>query len=169
MKGLVPTQERTQAREGVQEVRAVGGLADEGIGVIVPREDGYAGVSIDYPDQQENQYRAIKVPRHSAAKALDKPEQSQYEQIGKPPIFGRPHYRRAFTINRKTLTIDQSSIDGRNTVGKVAFDRTMAIARGFQMALADGANIEVPSSAPSGSTREIPGVSPIPLTALYQR
>lgn len=169
MKGLVPTEDPAQTREDLPEVRAVGLLADEGIGVIVPRQEAYAGRSIDYPDQQENIYHAIKVPRHSAARALDKPEQSSYEQIGKPPIFGRPHARRAFTINRKTLTIDQSSIDGRNTVGKVMFDKSMAIARGFQMALADGANIAVPSSAPSGSQREIPGASSISLTDLYQR
>lgn len=170
MKGLVPIDDPAQTREDVPEVRGVGSLVDEGIGVIVPRQEAYAGTSIDYPEDQENIYHAIPIPRHSAAAALDKVERSTYEQVGKPPLFGRPHYRRAFTLNRKTLSIDQSAIDGRGPgVGKVMFDKTLAMARGLQMALADGANIEVPSSAPAGSAHAIPGASTVTLTDLYSR
>lgn len=169
MKGLVTREPPAQTREDLPEVRGVGSLVDQGIGVIVPRQEAYAGVSIDFPSDQENIYHAIQVPRHSAAKALDKVEQSVYEQVGKPSIFGRPHYRRAFTINDKTLSIDQSSLDGRGTAGKVMYDKAVQIARGFQMALSDGANIAVPSSAPAGSAEEIPGVSPISLTDLMVR
>lgn len=169
MKGLVSREPPAQTREDVPEVRGVGGLVEQGIGVIVPRQEAYAGVSIDYPSDQENVYHAIPIPRHSAAAALDKTEQSVYEQVGKPPIFGRPHYRRAFTINKKTLSIDQSSIDGSGTAGKVMYDKQLAVTRGFQMALADGANIAVPSSAPAGSAQEIPGVSLIGLNDLMVR
>lgn len=169
MKGLVPVADQPNTRESGQEVTGVGGLVDEGVGVIVPREEAFAGVSYDYPSDQENLYHLIRVPRHSASKALDKTEQSTYEQVGKPPIFGRPHYRRAFTINAKTLTIDQSALDGRGKMGKIVYDVGVKIARGFQMALSDGANIEVPSSAPLGSQKQVEGYSPVNLSDLYAR
>lgn len=169
MKGLVPIPDPQQTREDLPEVTGVGSLAAEGIGVVVPRQEAYAGVSIDYPSDQENVYHPILIPRHSAAKALDQPEESLYEQVGKPPIFGRPHYRRAFTLNSKTLTIDQAPLDGRGTAGKVIYDRVLAIARGLQMALSDGANIGVPTSVPSGSLRQVEGFSPVNLTDLYTR
>lgn len=170
MKGLVPIEDNPGTRDDyLQEVRAIGGLASEGVGVIVPRQEGYAGRSIDYPSDKENIYHAIPVPRHSASKALDKPEQSALEQVGKPSIFGRPHYRRAFTINTKTLAIDQAPLDGRGTVGKKMYDKTLAVARGLQMALADGANIEVPASAPAGNQRAVPGLSRVSIADLYSR
>ncbi len=169
MKGLVPVNDQPNTRESGQAIGGVGGLVEEGVGVIVPREEAYAGTSLDYPSDQENLYHLIRVPRHSAAKALDNTEESVYEQVGKPPIFGRPHYRRAFTINSKTLTIDQSPIDGRGKNSKVIFDLAVKVARGFQMALSDGANIEVPSSAPLGSSQEVAGFSPVGLSDLYAR
>lgn len=169
MKGLVPVADQPNTRESGQSVLGVGGLVHEGVGAVIPREEAYAGVSIDYPSDQENEYRLIRIPRHSAAKALDNTEESTYEQVGKPPIFGRPHYRRAFTINSKTLTIDQSPIDGRGKMGKVLYDLSVKLTRGFQMALSDGANVEVPSSAPLGSSREVPGFSPVGLSDLYAR
>lgn len=169
MKGLVSPDPPADTRIDGQTVEAVGPLTEEGIGVVIPREESYAGVSIDYPSDQENIYQYIKVPRHSAAMALDKIERSSYEQVGKPPIFGRPHYRRAFTINAKTLSISQDSLSGLGTVGKVAYDTGMKIARGLQMALADGANIEVPSAAPLGSQRQVDGYSPVALDNLYTR
>jgi hypothetical protein len=169
MKGLVPIADSQGTREDLQEVQGVGSLAEDGVGVVVPRQEAYAGVSIDYPSDQENVYHYIRVPRHSAAMALDKPERSMYEQVGKPPIFGRPHYRRAFTLNSKTLSIDQSSIDGRGTVGKRMYDKTLAVARGLQMALAESANIDVPTSIPSGSLTQVEGFSPIGLNDLYTR
>ena len=170
MKGLVPIEDPPRTREDLPEVRGMGGLVEEGVGVIVPRQEPYAGRSIDYPSNQENEYHLIRVARHSAAKALDKPEDSMYEQVGKPPIFGRPHYRRAFTVNFKTLSIDASSIDGRTpNAGKLEYEQGIRVARGFQLALSDGANIEVPSSAPAGSAHQVPGTSPIALDSLYVR
>lgn len=169
MKGLVPVGDQPNTRESGQAVEGVGFLASEGVGVVVPREESYAGVSIDYPSDQENLYELIRIPRHSAAKALDNTEESVYEQVGKPPIFGRPHYRRAFTINSKTLTIDQSPLDGRGKMSKIVYDLSLKVTRGFQMALSDGANIEVPSSAPFGSSQEVAGFSPVNLSDLYAR
>lgn len=169
MKGLVPVAPDPDTRASGQAVEGVGGLVQEGVGVVVPREEAYAGVSIDYPSDQENIYHYIRIPRHSASKALDVPEDSEYEQVGKPPIFGRPHYRRAFTINSKTLSIDQSTLDGRGTVGKRVYDKVIAMTRGFQLALSDGANIEVPSAAPAGSARQVEGFSPVNLSDLMVR
>lgn len=169
MKGLVPVADPSGTREDLQEVQAVGSLAEDGVGVIVPRQEAYAGTSIDYPTDQENILHYIRVARHSASRALDKPEQSALEQVGKPEIHGRPHARRAFTINAKTLSIDSSPIEGTGTIGKVFYDKTLAIARGLQMALADSANIAVPTSVPAGSLRQVEGFSPIDLTDLYTR
>lgn len=168
MKGLVPVADQPNTRESGQEITGVGSLVDEGIGVIIPREESYAGVSIDYPSDQENELHYIRIPRHSAAMALDKPEESALEQVGKPPIYGRPHYRRAFTINSKTLSIDAWAAE-TGGVGKRFYDKMVQITRGFQIALADGANIEVPSSAPQGSTRQVEGFSPVNLGDLYVR
>lgn len=169
MKGLVPLADQPNTRESGQAVEGVGGLVEEGIGVVVPREEAYAGVAISYPSDFENALRYIRVPRHSASMALDTPEESALEQVGKPPIYGRPHYRRAFTINSKTLSISQDTISGLGTIGKVTFDKALKIARGFQLALADGANIEVPSSAPAGSSKQVEGFSPVNLGDLFVR
>lgn len=169
MKGLVPLDDPAETRsDNLQEVQGYGSLADDGVGAVVLRQEAYAGVAIDYPSDQENVYREIPIPRHSAARALDKPERSLYEQVGKPPIFGRPHYRRAFTLNSKTLSIDAWPAES-GRVDKFIRDNTIAIARGLQMALADNANIEVPTSVPLGSLRQVEGFSPVALTDLYQR
>lgn len=169
MKGLVPIADPAHTREDLPEVSGVGSLVDQGIGVIVPRQEPYSNVAMFYPSDKENIDHLIQVPRHSAAKALDKTEQSVYESVGKPPRRQRPHYRRAFTINTHTLSIDQAPIDGRGKVGKVVYNKVLAVARGFQMALADGTNIEVPSSAPAGSDKVVPGFSPVALSDLYAR
>lgn len=169
MKGLVPIADPAHTREDLPEVKAVGSLADQGVGVVIPRQEAHANVAMFYPTDRENIDHLIRIPRHSAAKALDKTEQSVYESVGKPPQRQRPHYRRAFTVNTNTLSIDQSPIDGRGKAGKVVYDKVMAVARGFQMALADGVNIEVPSSAPAGSDKVVPGFSPVTITDLYAR
>lgn len=168
MKGLIPVEDQPNTREHGQTVEGVGGLVEEGLGVVVPREDAYAGVSIDYPTDQQNVLRYIRIPRHSAAKALDIPEQSMYEEVGKPTIHGRPHYRRAFTLNAKTLTIDAWPAEA-GLMGKRIYMKAVQVARGLQMSLADGANIEVPSSAPLGAQREVAGYSPVNLNDLYTR
>lgn len=168
MKGLVPVADPAQTREDLPEVTGVGSLVHEGVGVVVPRQEAYAGQSIDYPSHQQNILHYIRVPRHSASRALDKPEDSALEQVGKPPIFGRPHHRRAFTINFKTLSIDQWPAE-QGGVGKRIYDHAIALARGLQQTLGETANIEVPSSVPAGSLRAVPGESTIALDDLYVR
>lgn len=141
-------------------------LTQQGLGLYLLRDDPVTHTATSFPTAQVNELDVVQIPRHSAAAALDRPEQSMYEREGKPDLHGRPHRRVAYTLNLDTLNIDAWPPEA-GYVGKFSYDQFIKMARGQQIPLAEHANIEVPPTIPAGSMNELPGTSPINLSDLY--
>ncbi len=169
MKGLVQRSDPPGTKAGQQVVRYApdaAALSDNGIGVVVPRHEGYAQSAESYPEIVVNERMPVAVHPQSW-RQLDPIADSDFEGMGRAPGQERAHTQVAFSLAFN----DWLSVDAWNMeVGYIAkWPTTNRVPqpRGFQTALVDAANIDRPDNEPWGSSFVVTGTSGNDLRDLY--
>lgn len=169
MKGLVNRADPASTREGHQVVRAapdVGVLAENGVGVVVPRHEGYAQSAELFPEVTVNERLPVAIHPQSW-RQLDPIADSDFAGMGRAPGQERSYTQVGFSLAfNDWLTVDAWNPDV-GYIAKWPTTNRVGIPRGFQTALVDQSNVDRPDSSPYGSTFVVTGASQFDLRDLY--
>jgi hypothetical protein len=169
MKGLVQRADPADTKAGhqvVQHAPDIGALAENGVGTIVPRHEGYAQTAELFPEVTVNERMPVAI--HPQSPHGTRPNRGQRLcGVGRAPGQDASYNQVAFSLAfNDWLTVDAWNPEV-GYIAKWPTTNRVGVPRGFQTALVDASNVDRPDTSPYGSTFIVSGTSTYDLRDLF--